>query len=225
MLIAFGATQSGGECFAGDTAARRRNFRSDGRVLLFTMALSLVAAIIFGLSPALRSSRVDLQEVLRESGRGSSGARHRLQGAFVAVEIAMALVLLIGAGLMLRSLAALWRVNPGYHPHGAITFSVSMPSSAATTTAETRARLRQFHDKIRSIPGVRAVSVTLGSRPMIHDSAVPFWIEGRPKPAQSKTICPERCFIWWKRISNRPWESRWNGAALSPRRIMRTLRW
>jgi predicted permease len=125
---------------------------------------------------------VDLQEVLRESGRGSSGARYRLQGVFVAVEIALAFVLLIGAGLMLRSLAALWRVNPGYQPGGAITFSVS-PSSATTTSAETRARLRQFHDKIRSIPGVRAVSVTLGSRPMIHDSAVPFWIEGRPKPA------------------------------------------
>jgi predicted permease len=160
----------------------------DGRVLLFTLALSLFAAIIFGLSPALKSSRVDLQEVLRESGRGSSGARHRLQGAFVAVEIAMALVLLIGAGLMLRSLAALWRVNPGYQPSGAITFSVSMPSSSATTTAETRARLRQFHDKIRSIPGVRAVSVTLGSRPMIHDSAVPFWIEGRPKPASENEM-------------------------------------
>ena len=185
LLIAFGATRAALQVLPG-TLPRAGEISAgeilDGRVLLFTMALSLFAAIIFGLSPAIRSSRVDLQEVLRESGRGSSGARHRLQGAFVAVEIAMALVLLIGAGLMLRSLRALWRVNPGYQPSGAITFSVSMPSSSTTTTAETRARLRQFHDKIRSIPGVRAVSVTLGSRPMIHDSAVPFWIEGRPKP-------------------------------------------
>jgi predicted permease len=182
LLIAFGATRAALQFLPG-TLPRAAEVSLDGRVLVFTMGLSLFAAIIFGLSPALKSSRVNLQEVLRESGRGSSGARHRLQGAFVAVEIAMALVLLIGAGLMLRSLASLWRVNPGYQPNGAITFSVSMPSSAATTTAETRARLRQFHDKIRSIPGVRAVSITLGSRPMIHDSAVPFWIEGQPKPA------------------------------------------
>lgn len=187
LLIAFGAVRAALQVLPG-TLPRAGEVSLDGRVLLFTMALSLFAAIIFGLSPALKSSRVDLQEVLRESGRGSSGARHRLQGTFVAVEIAMALVLLIGAGLMLRSLAALWRVNPGYQPSGAITFSVSMPSSSATTTAETRARLRQFHDKIRSIPGVRAVSVTLGSRPMIHDSAVPFWIEGRPKPASENEM-------------------------------------
>ncbi|MGA3190121.1 MAG: ABC transporter permease [Bryobacteraceae bacterium] len=187
LLIAFIATRAAVQVLPG-TLPRAGEVALDGRVLLFTMALSLFAAIIFGLSPALKSSRVDLQEVLRAGGRGSSGARHRLQGAFVAVEIAMALVLLIGAGLMLRSLAELWRVNPGYQPSGAITFSVSMPSSAATTTAETRARLRQFHDKIRSIPGVRAVSVTLGSRPMIHDSAVPFWIEGRAKPASENDM-------------------------------------
>jgi putative ABC transport system permease protein len=187
LLIAFGATRVVVNVLPG-TLPRAGEVALDGRVLLFTMALSLFAAIIFGLSPALRSSRVDLQEVLRESGRGSCGARHRLQGAFVAVEIAMALVLLIGAGLMLRSLAALWRVSPGYQPSGAITFNVSMPSSSTTTSAETRARLRQFHDKIRAIPGVRAVSVTLGSRPMIHDSAVPFWIEGQPKPASENEM-------------------------------------
>src|SRR3984957_13380651 len=187
LLIAFGATRAALQVLPG-TLPRAGEVSLDGRVLLFTMGLSLFAAIIFGLSPALKSSRVDLQEVLRESGRGSSGTRHRLQGAFVAVEIAMALVLLIGAGLMVRSLTALWRVNPGYNPNGAITFSVSMPSSSTTTSAETRARLRQFHDKIRSIPGVRAVSVTLGSRPMIHDSAVPFWIEGRPKPASENEM-------------------------------------
>jgi predicted permease len=155
----------------------------DWRVLLFTMALSLLAGIVFGLAPALKISRVDLQEVLKEGGRGSSGVRHRLQGVFVAVEVAMALVLLVGAGLMVRSLAALWRVNPGFNPSHAITFTLSMPSTPTTTSAETRARLRHFDDLMRAIPGVRAVSVTLGSRPMIHNSSLPFWIEGQPKPA------------------------------------------
>jgi predicted permease len=101
----------------------------------------------------------------------------------VAIEVALAVVLLIGAGLMLRSLSALWRVDPGFDPNHAITFSLSMPSSSATITAETRARLRQFDDKMRSVPGVQAVSITLGSRPMIHDSSLPFWIVGQPKPA------------------------------------------
>jgi predicted permease len=153
----------------------------DSRVLLFTMALSLLAGIVFGLAPALKTSRVDLQQVLKESGRGS--ARHRLQGMFVAGEVAMALVLLVGAGLMVRSLAALWRVNPGFNPSHAITFALSMPATEATTSAETRARLRHFDDALSAVPGVQAVSVTLGSRPMIHNSTLPFWVDGQPKPA------------------------------------------
>lgn len=156
----------------------------DSRVLLFTLSLSLFAGIIFGLAPALKTSGVNLQEVLQESGgRGASGLRHRLQGFFVAFEVATALVLLVGAGLMVRTLAALWRVNPGFNPSHAITFSLSLPASPATRSEETRARLRAFDQKMRSIPGVQAVSVTLGSRPMIHDSSEPFWIVGRPKPA------------------------------------------
>jgi predicted permease len=155
----------------------------DARVLLFAMALSLFAGIVFGLAPALKTSRVNLEEILKESGRGSSGARHRLQGVFVAVEVAMALVLLVGAGLMVRSLTALWRVDPGFNPSHAITFTLSLPADPTTNSAETRARLRHFDDKMHSIPGVQAVSVTLGSRPMIHNSSEPFWIEGQPKPA------------------------------------------
>ncbi|MGC1265523.1 MAG: ABC transporter permease [Candidatus Acidiferrum sp.] len=165
----------------------------DSRVLLFTLALSLLAGIVFGLAPALKTSRVNLQEILKESGRGSSGARHRLQGIFVAGEVAMALILLVGAGLMVRSLAALWRVNPGFNPSHAITFALSMPATSATTSAETRARLRQFDDKMHSIPSVQAVSVTLGSRPMIHNSAEPFWVDGQAKPANIQEM-PQAMF-------------------------------
>ena len=181
LLLAFFGTKAVLNTLPG-TLPRANEISLDGRVLLFTMALSLFAAIVFGLAPALKSSRVNLQEILKESGRGSSSARHRLQRILGAIEVAMALLLLIGAGLMLRSLDALWRVNPGFNPSHAITFNLSMPSSSATTSDETRARLRQFDDKMRSIPGVQAVSVTLGSRPMIHDSSLPFWIEGQPKP-------------------------------------------
>jgi predicted permease len=167
----------------------------DAKVLLFTLVLSLLTGVIFGLAPALKATRTDLQEVLKQSGRGSSGFRHRLQGTFVTAEIALALVLLVGAGLMVRTLGALWRVNPGFDPSHAITFSLAMPATSNTTSAETRARLRNFEEKVRSIPGVQAASVTLGSRPMIHDSALPFWIEGEPKPAHDSDMHAATFFL------------------------------
>jgi predicted permease len=187
LLVAFCGAKALLHTLPG-TLPRVEEISLDGRVLVFTLALSLFAAIVFGLAPALKGSRVNVMEILRESGRGSIGGRHRLQKIFVAIEVAMALVLLIGAGLMLRSLSALWRVNPGFNPSHAITFSLSMPSTSATTSAETRARLRNFDDRMSSIRGVQAVSVTLGSRPMIHDSSLPFWIEGQPKPASANEM-------------------------------------
>ena len=155
----------------------------DSRVLLFALGVSVFSGMLFGLAPALKTSRVNLLDILKEGGRGSGGARHRLQGLFVAGEVAMALVLLVGAGLMLRTLSALWRVNPGFNPSHAITFDLSLPAAAHATSAQTRARLREFDDKMRGIPGLEAVSVTLGSRPMIHDSSEPFWVDGQPKPS------------------------------------------
>jgi predicted permease len=192
VLLAFWGTKAVLGTLPG-AVPRANEVSLDLRVLLFTMALSLFAGIVFGLAPALKTSRENLQEILKEGGRGGSGARHRLQGAFVASEVAMALVLLVGAGLMVRSLAALWRVNPGFNPSHAITFALSMPSTDATTSAETRARLRHFDDAMRTIPGVQAVSVTLGSRPMIHNSSLAFWIEGQPKPANVQEM-PQAMF-------------------------------
>jgi predicted permease len=194
MGLALGAfgMQAAVTSLAG-TLPRVENVALDERVLAFSLLLSLGAVVVFGLSPAIKTSHADLQVVLRSGGRGSSGARHRLQGIFVAVEIAMALVLLIGAGLMLRSLSALWRVDPGYNPHHAVAFNLSTPSSSATTSAETRARLRQFNDRMRAIPGVQSFSVTLGSRPMVHDSSLPFWVEGQPKPANDNEM-PQAMF-------------------------------
>ena len=164
----------------------------DPKVLLFTLLLSLFTGVFFGLAPALNATRINL---MKQSGRGSSGFRHRLQGIFVAAEVALALVLLVGAGLMLRTLGALWRVNPGFNPSHAITFNLATPATSNTTSAETRARLRNFDDRVHSIPGVEAVSVTLGSRPMIHDSALPFWIEGEPKPPHDSEMHAATFFL------------------------------
>lgn len=178
------------------TALPRTNEVSvDLRVLLFTAATTIVAGVIFGLSPAVKTARINLFEVINEGGRGSSGVRHRVHPIFVAGEVAIALVLLVGAGLMLRTVAALWRVSPGFNPSHAITFSLSLPASPLTTAAETRARLRHFDEQMQSIPGVQAVSVTLGSRPMIHDSSLPFWIEGEPKPAHDNEMHPAMFYL------------------------------
>ena len=192
LLLAFWGTSAALRALPS-ALPRAKEVSLDARVLLFTVAVSLLAGIVFGLAPALKTSRVDLQEVLKESGRGGSAGRHQLQGVFVAGEVAIALVLLVGAGLMVRSLAALWRVNPGFNPSHAITFALSMPANASTASAETRARLRQFDDKMYSVPGVEAVSVTLGSRPMIHDSSERFWIEGQPKSANLQDM-PQAMF-------------------------------
>jgi predicted permease len=192
LLLAFWGTKA---ILKGLPAAlpRANEVSMDSTVLLFMMALSLFAGTVFGVAPALKATRVNLQEVMNQSGRGSSGFRQRLQGTFVVVEIAMALVLLVGSGLMVRTLAALWRVDPGFNPSHAITFTLSLAATPTTSSAETRARLRYFDEKMRSIPSVQAVSVTLGSRPMVHDSSLPFWIEGEPKPANDNDM-PQAMF-------------------------------
>ena len=166
-----------------DALPRVQSVHIDSRVLLFTLAASVLAGIFFGLAPALKSSRAGLQTTLQEGGRGSSGARQRLQGLFVVVEIAMALVLLVGAGLTIRSLAKLWSVNPGFNPSNVVTFAVSCPTAPGATPAAIRASLRQLQDTVTAVPGVQSASLNAGAIPMSGDSEVPFWIEGQPKPA------------------------------------------
>ena len=161
----------------------------DARVLIFTMAISILAGILFGLAPALKTSQSNLQETLKEGGRGSSGARHRLQGVFVVVEMAMALVLLVGAGLMIRSMAQLWDVNPGFNPHNLLTFGVAYPPAIASAPPEqVRSGLRQLEAGLAAVPGVRFVSASTGSEPLQGDTDIPFWIEGHPKPSSDNQM-------------------------------------
>jgi predicted permease len=155
----------------------------DSHVLLFTMGISVMVGVIFGLVPALRMSRTSLQETLKEGGRGMSATRHRTQSVFVVVEMAMALVLLAGAGLMFRTLSALWSVDPGFNPHNVITFDMTMPRGVAGNPQAQRTLLRNIHDTLVAIPGVHFASLQGGSLPMNGDSELPFWIEGQPKPA------------------------------------------
>ncbi len=159
---------------------RAEEVHIDGHVLLVMLAASGLAGILFGLAPALKNSQRDLQETLKEGGRGSSGARHRLQSVFVVVEMALALVLLSGAGLMIRSLAKLWSVDPGFDPHNVLIFNTSSPPISSPEAI--RSSWLQIHDSLAAIPGVEAASLTAGSMPMGSDSELPFWLEGEPKP-------------------------------------------
>ncbi len=161
----------------------------DPHVLLFTFAISLFAGVFFGLTPALRTSRPDLQETLKRGGRGASGARHITQGVFVVVEIALALVLLIGAGLTIRSLTKLWNVDPGFNPHNVLTFGLSLPPSMMGATPDAiRGAFREFDDKLAGVPGVQAVSQTWGAIPLGDDDEQLFLLEGQPKPTNENDM-------------------------------------
>ena len=163
---------------------RAQEIGLDSRVLLFTFAISVIAGLLFGLVPALRTSRLDLHTTLKEGARTVSGARHRAQNAFVIVEMAMALVLLTGAGLMIRSLVKLWNLSPGFDPHHVLTFNISLPPSLAQASPNAiRAAWREVDDKIKATPGIQSVSLSWGAFPMNGDDEALFWIQGQPKPA------------------------------------------
>ncbi len=160
----------------------------DERVLLFTFAVSLLTGIFAGLAPALKTAQGRLSETLKESGRSAGGAHHRAQGVLVVVEMALALVLLIGAGLMIRSLSALWNVDPGFRADNTLTFGLSLPPSMRKASPEAaRANLRDLSDKLNSIPGIRAASFSDGT-PLQGADDVFFWIDGQPKPASTSEM-------------------------------------
>jgi len=166
-----------------DALPRAEEIHVDGRVLLFTFAASLVAAVLFGLIPASKTARTEIGETLKESGRGGSGARHRAQGVIVAVEMAMALVLLTGAGLMMRSLGKLWAVDPGFDARNVMNFSAAVGEPLGKTPAEIREALRGYQRVLEGIPGVEAASMTGGATPMSGDSELPLWLDSEAKPA------------------------------------------
>jgi len=164
------------------TLPRAEEISLDAHVVVYTFGISLLTGIAFGLVPALKALKPDLHNTLKEGGRGSSGARHRTQSVFVAVEMALAVVLLVGAGLMIRTLSALWNVNPGFNAQNVLTFQISSTSDPSVTPDQLRAKYRATLAAIEHVPSVEGVSLMGGSLPMTGDSEVPFWREGRPRP-------------------------------------------
>ena len=131
--------------------------RLDWTVVTFTLVLGVVTTILFGLAPALRTLKVNLVESLREGGQHTVGGhRQRLRSALVVAEVSLAVVLVIGAGLMIRSLSALGRVDLGFNPDNVLTMRVSVPATRYDTPEKTVDFFRQLNERVRGLPGVQS---------------------------------------------------------------------
>ena len=170
--------------FVPQSLPRSEEIALNAPVLLFTFFVSIAAGVLFGMAPAWKVSKANPGTTLKETGRSFAGARTRTQSAFVIGETAMALVLLIGAGLMVRTLFYLWSSDPGFNPHNVVTFSTAGHENIKNQPAAAiRSYYRQMHDRIASLPGVDSISFQGGAQPMENDNENYFWIGGTPKPA------------------------------------------
>ena len=136
--------------------------RIDPVALAFAVAIGLASSVVCGLAPALRLARGDVQSGLREGGRGSTrgGFRDRLRAGLIVAEVALSLVLLVGAGLLIRSALALQRVNPGFDPHGVLSARVALPQTSYGDPARAGETFRHLADEVAALPGVTHAAVT-----------------------------------------------------------------
>jgi predicted permease len=171
----------------------------DGRVLGFALLVSCLTGIVFGLVPAVSALRGQVSEPLKESGRGSTaGASSRLRHALVASEVALALVVLSGAGLMIESMSRLLGVDPGFNPTNVLTMEMSLPQEDLYNGPPGDARFCQgLEERVRTISGVIAVGA-VGHLPMQGDAGRSFAVEGQPDPgrghrpgASYSVACPD----------------------------------
>ncbi len=159
----------------------RGEIRIDRTVLLFTVVVSLLTTLLFGLAPGWLAAKTDVNESLKEGSRGSAGGgAHRMRQALVSVEIALALMLLLGAGLLINSFARLLKVDPGYDPQGLMALSLGFPQENKYAFAH------QVMERVSNTPGV--VSVALMSYPTLGGLGFPFNRENNPFPNGDVTV-------------------------------------
>jgi putative ABC transport system permease protein len=161
---------------------RMKELGLDARVLGFTFLISIVTGLIFGLAPALQSSRLDLNESLKEGGRGSTeGLRHnRVRSLLVVSEVALSLVLLVSAGLLIKSFMRLRDVNPGFNPDNVLTVGISLPPAKYTEAQQQAAFFRDVVDRVGALPGVVSVGAVFPLPLSGSNRANTFEIAGRP---------------------------------------------
>jgi putative ABC transport system permease protein len=172
---------------------RAREINLDLRVLAFTIGISFVTGLIFGIVPALQASKFDVHETLKEAGRGNSGRHQWVRSSLVVVEIATTLVLLVGAGLLIRSFYQLQKVNPGFSYENLLSFSVSLPPKKYETEAQQLNFFRQAMENIQALPGVKQVGMASGLPLGNNGWQTSFRIEGQPEPEPGKAPLMEAC--------------------------------
>ncbi len=169
----------------------------DGRVLVFTLAVSLAASLLFGLAPALQASRVDLNDTLKQGGRGTIGAHGgRLRGALVVAEIAISMVLLVGAGLLIRSFERLTRMELGFRPDHLLVMQTSLPAESRDDARRSNAVYGEVARQIAGIPGVLSASAAMGLAGGPPRSNGGYYLEGGPGFDQlGMTASPQADFL------------------------------
>jgi len=164
------------------------NLHVDARMLIFSFALSVVTGMIFGLAPALQSSRPELTGVLKEGGRNASaGSGHRLRTALVVSEIALAVVLLVGSGLLLKSLFRLLQTSPGFNPQNILTMSVVLPAQKYTDANTQVLFNNQLCDRVAAVPGAASVG-TVDKLPLQPGNTTTVYIDGEPVPPPGQEL-------------------------------------
>jgi predicted permease len=174
--------------FSSGDIPRAEEIRLDGRVLAFTLLVAIVTGIIFGLAPALQGAKVNLNESLKEGSRAvsSSLTGNRTRSLMVVLEIAFAMVLLVGAGLMIKSLLHLMHVNLGFDPGNVLTMHISLPQSKYAEGSRQAVFGNELLSRIGHLPGVQAVG-SISPLPLTGgDSVNEFFIEGRDLPAPNQ---------------------------------------
>ncbi len=175
---------------------RLATVRVDGFVVLFTIAVTAVVALACSIVPALRFGREDLGITLREGGRGGTSGRfrQRVRGALVAAQIALALVVLAGSGLLLRSFQQLHEVRPGWNPENVATFWLSLPRARYPDDSAVTRFYAQLTERVSALPGVRATGLSSRLPLEIHgQNTNPIWVEGDPSSASK--IPPLQLFM------------------------------
>jgi putative ABC transport system permease protein len=154
----------------------------DGRVLAFTLTASVLTGIVFGLAPALQASKLDLNKTLKEGSRSgtSSSTRQRMRSLLAVSEVGLAMVLLIGAGLLIKSFVRLVSVDPGFDPQNVLTLEMALPQSSYPKPSDWTVFYQQILERIETLPGVRSASM-VSNIPMDRSAPeAPFSIQGRP---------------------------------------------
>src|SRR6185369_5624324 len=174
--------------FSPEEVRRMGDIKLDSVVLVFTLVLSALTTLLFGLFPALSATRLDLDQSLKEGTRAATGSRRqqRLRGALVIVEVALALLLLAGSGLLLKSFANLRSLELGFNPDRLLTMSLRLPANGYKEPAERVSYFQQTLDNLQQLPGVESAGICF-SLPMTGDGATDsVWIEGRPDPPKGE---------------------------------------